>query len=65
MAEDVVWGGREQILADREFIQELDRSGYRFKLLRFEGFQLFDFQEPLMLQIGLTDGVAAPPQVRS
>ncbi len=51
MAEDVVWGGREQILANREFIQELDRSGYRFQLLRFEGFQLFDFQEPFVLQL--------------
>ena len=50
MAEDAVWGGYDEILADREFIQELDRSGYRFKLLRFEGFQLFGFQEPLVLQ---------------
>jgi len=52
LAEDVVRGGREQTLADREFVEELHRSGSGFDVLGFEGFQLLELEEPLMLQLG-------------
>jgi hypothetical protein len=47
LPEDVIWGRSEQALPD---VEELDRHGSGLEMLRFEGLQLVELLEPVLLE---------------